>query len=57
MNAGFFDILDHTQFPKDLMELAAMGEARVRHLLYATFGISYHHFTNRIGSLFQKLIG
>ena len=28
MDAGFFDILDHTQFPKDLMELAAMGEAR-----------------------------
>ena len=28
MNAGFFDILEHTQFPKDLIELAAMGEAR-----------------------------
>ena len=28
VDAGFFDILDHTQFPKDLMELAAMGEAR-----------------------------
>ena len=28
VNAGFFDILEHTQFPKDLMELAAMGEAR-----------------------------
>ncbi|MGB6270125.1 MAG: hypothetical protein WBF44_00910 [Pseudolabrys sp.] len=28
VNAGFFDILDHTQFPKDLMELAALGEAR-----------------------------
>ena len=28
VNAGFFDILEHTQFPKDLFELAAMGEAR-----------------------------
>jgi hypothetical protein len=28
VNAGFFDILDHTQFPKDLFELAALGEAR-----------------------------
>src|SRR5262245_56059146 len=28
VNVGFFDILDHTQFPKDLMELAALGEAR-----------------------------
>jgi hypothetical protein len=28
VDAGFFDILRHTQFPKDLMELAAMGEAR-----------------------------
>jgi hypothetical protein len=28
VNAGFFDILEHTQFPKDLFELAALGEAR-----------------------------
>jgi len=28
VNVGFFDILDHTQFPKDLFELAALGEAR-----------------------------
>jgi len=28
VNVGFFDILDHTQFPKGLMELAALGEAR-----------------------------
>ena len=28
MDAGFFDILEHTQFPKDLFELAALGEAR-----------------------------
>ncbi|MGB8555030.1 MAG: hypothetical protein WCD73_17055, partial [Pseudolabrys sp.] len=28
VDAGFFDILRHTQFPQDLMELAAMGEAR-----------------------------
>ena len=28
VDAGFFDILEHTQFPKDLMELAALGEAR-----------------------------
>src|SRR5262252_2949453 len=28
VNVGFFDILNHTQFPKDLFELAALGEAR-----------------------------
>ena len=28
VDAGFFDILEHTQFPKNLMELAALGEAR-----------------------------
>ena len=28
VDAGFFDILDHTQFPKDLFLLAALGEAR-----------------------------
>jgi hypothetical protein len=28
VNAGFFDILDHTQFPKGLFQLAALGEAR-----------------------------
>ena len=28
VDAGFFDILEHTQFPKDLFELAALGEAR-----------------------------
>ena len=28
VDANFFQILDHTQFPKDLMELAALGEAR-----------------------------
>ena len=28
VNAGFFDILEHTQFPKNLFELAALGEAR-----------------------------
>jgi hypothetical protein len=28
VDAGIFDILDHTQFPKGLFELAALGEAR-----------------------------
>lgn len=28
VDASFFDILDHTQFPKDLFQLAAFGEAR-----------------------------
>lgn len=28
VDANFFQILDHTQFPKDLFELAALGEAR-----------------------------
>jgi len=28
VDAGFFDILRHTQFPKNLFELAALGEAR-----------------------------
>src|SRR5262244_2931829 len=28
VNANFFDILDHTQFPKGLFQLAALGEAR-----------------------------
>jgi len=28
VDAGFFQILDHTQFPKDLIQLAAFGEAR-----------------------------
>ena len=28
IDAGFFDILDHTQFPKGLFQLAAFGEAR-----------------------------
>jgi hypothetical protein len=28
VNANFFQILDHTQFPKGLLELAALGEAR-----------------------------
>src|SRR5215472_10611918 len=28
VDAGFFDLLEHTQFPKDLFELAAFGEAR-----------------------------
>jgi len=28
VNANFFQILDHTQFPKGLIELAALGEAR-----------------------------
>ena len=28
VDAGFFDILDHTQFPKGLFQLAALGEAR-----------------------------
>src|SRR5215470_18212368 len=28
VNVGFFDILRHTQFPQDLFELAALGEAR-----------------------------
>ena len=34
IDAGFFDILDHTEFPKDLFQLAAFGEAR-----YGKFGI------------------
>ena len=28
VDVGFFDILDHTQFPKGLFQLAALGEAR-----------------------------
>ncbi len=28
VDAGFFDILDHTQIPKGLLEFAALGEAR-----------------------------
>jgi hypothetical protein len=28
VDANFFQILDHTQFPKNLLELAALGEAR-----------------------------
>ena len=28
VDVGFFDILEHTQFPTDLFELAALGEAR-----------------------------
>src|SRR5262249_21142271 len=28
VNVGFFGMLEHTQFPKDLFELAALGEAR-----------------------------
>ena len=28
VDANFFQILDHTQFPKGLFELAALGEAR-----------------------------
>ena len=28
IDASFFDILDHTEFPKDLFQLAAFGEAR-----------------------------
>lgn len=34
IDAGFLDILDHTQFPKSLFQLAALGEAR-----YGRFGI------------------
>ena len=34
IDAGFFDILDHTEFPKDLFQLAAFGEAR-----YGRFGL------------------
>ena len=34
VDAGFFDILDHTQFPKGLFQLAALGEAR-----YGRFGL------------------
>ena len=34
VNASFFDILDHTEFPKDLLQFAAFGEAR-----YGRFGI------------------
>jgi hypothetical protein len=34
VDANFFQILDHTQFPKGLLELAALGEAR-----YDRFGI------------------
>lgn len=33
IDASFFDILDHTQFPKGLFQLAAFGEAR-----YGRFG-------------------
>jgi hypothetical protein len=34
VDASFFDILDHTQFPKGLFQLAALGEAR-----YGRFGL------------------
>jgi hypothetical protein len=34
IDASFFDILDHTQFPKGLFQLAAFGEAR-----YGRFGL------------------
>lgn len=34
IDAGFFKILDHTQFPKSLFQLATFGEAR-----YGKFGI------------------
>lgn len=34
VDAGFFDILEHTQFPKGLFQLAALGEAR-----YGRFGL------------------
>lgn len=34
VDANFFQILDHTQFPKGLLELAALGEAR-----YDRFGL------------------
>jgi len=34
VDAGFFDILRHTQFPKNLFQLAAFGEAR-----YDRFGL------------------
>ena len=34
IDAGFFDILEHTQFPKGLFQLAALGEAR-----YGRFGL------------------
>ena len=34
VDVGFFKILDHTQFPKGLFELAALGEAR-----YGRFGL------------------
>ena len=34
IDASFFDILDHTEFPKGLFQLAAFGEAR-----YGRFGI------------------
>jgi hypothetical protein len=34
INASFFDILDHTQFPKGLFQLAAFGEA-----WYGRFGL------------------
>jgi hypothetical protein len=34
VDAGFFDILEHTQFPKGLFQLAAIGEAR-----YGRFGL------------------
>src|SRR5262249_62326405 len=34
VDASFIDILDHTQFPKNLFQLAAFGEAR-----YDRFGL------------------
>ncbi len=36
VNAGFFDILDHTEFPKNLFQLAAFGEARYGRLGFLT---------------------
>jgi len=45
VSASFIDILDHTEFPKDLFELAAFGEARrgrlalLADILYLKVGI------------------
>jgi hypothetical protein len=45
VDANFFQILDHTQFPKGLLELAALGEARydrfalLTDLLYLKVGL------------------
>lgn len=54
VDASFFDILDHTQFPKDLFQLAAFGEAR-----YGRLGLlmDLAYMKIGIGASFSKTRG